>query len=93
MPVRFDSRALHAARDEHRTRRSLRRADVAREIGISSSSLAGTKRDGRLEVDGVLAMTSWLAVPRLPRYHPSNRGTFTWRTTPFPIDTFWVSRA
>ena len=60
MPVRFDSQALYAALDEQRTRRGLSWAEVARETGVSSSTLTGTKRGGRLEVDGVLAMTAWL---------------------------------
>ena len=60
MPVRFDGKALHAALDEQRTRRGLSWADVARETGVSVSTLTGTKRGGRLEVDGVLAMTGWL---------------------------------
>ena len=63
MPVRFDGKALHAALDEQRTRRGLTWADVARETGVSASTLTGTKRGGRLEVDGVLAMTVWLGRP------------------------------
>lgn len=33
---------------------------VADEIGVSVSTLTNTKRGGRMEVDGMLAMVRWL---------------------------------
>ncbi len=38
-------------------------ADVSKEIGVSTSTITGTKRGGRMEVDGMLAMVHWLDVP------------------------------
>jgi transcriptional regulator with XRE-family HTH domain len=57
---RFDGRALHLALDAQRTARGLSWAQVAAETGVSASTLRGTERGGRLEVDGVLAMVGWL---------------------------------
>ena len=57
---RFDSTALHAALDGRRRARGLTWGQVALETGVSVSTMTGTKRGGRLEVDGVLAMVKWL---------------------------------
>ena len=57
---RFDGRALHRALETQRTARGLSWAEVAAETGVSASTLRGTERGGRLEVDGVLAMVAWL---------------------------------
>ena len=35
-------------------------ADVSREIMVSSSTLRHTKKGGRMEVDGMIAMVDWL---------------------------------
>lgn len=37
--------------------------DLSRAIGVSVSTITGTKKGGRMEVDGMLAMVSWLGVP------------------------------
>ena len=58
--IRFDGTALYAALDAQRTERGLSWADVARETGVAASTLTGTKKGGRLEVDGMLAMVRWL---------------------------------
>ena len=58
--LRFDSRALHRALDQHRVSRGLSWTQVASEIGVSVSTLARAGGGGRMEVDGVLAMVSWL---------------------------------
>lgn len=58
--IRFDTQALYDALDAQRTARGLTWTDVARETGVSTSTLTGTRRGGRLEVDGVLAMVRWL---------------------------------
>jgi hypothetical protein len=58
--IRFDTQALYDALEAQRTARSLTWTDVARETGVSTSTLTGTRRGGRLEVDGVLAMVRWL---------------------------------
>ena len=57
---RFDTRALHAALDRERVARGLTWSDVARQTGVSSSTLARMREGGRLEVDGMLAMVGWL---------------------------------
>lgn len=60
---RFDTRALFAALDRQRTTRQLTWDAVAREIGVSAATITRTRRGGRMEVDGVLAMVGWLGVP------------------------------
>jgi transcriptional regulator with XRE-family HTH domain len=57
---RFDARALHAALDSQRRARGMTWQQVAADVGVSAATLTGTKRGGRLEVDGALAMVGWL---------------------------------
>lgn len=57
---RFDANALYRALDEQRLRRGMSWADVAREIGVSASTIRRTKAGGRMEVDGMIAMVEWL---------------------------------
>jgi hypothetical protein len=58
--IRFDAKTLYAALDAQRTARGMSWADVARETGVAANTLTGTKKGGRLEVDGMLAMVRWL---------------------------------
>ena len=44
--------------DEQRCQRGLTWSDVAREIGVSASTLTRTRRGGRMEVDGMLMLAS-----------------------------------
>ncbi len=60
---RFDSKALYQAIDEQRRTREMTWTEVSKEIGVSTSTITGTKRGGRMEVDGMLAMVHWLGVP------------------------------
>ena len=60
---RFDPKALYAALDRQRLARELTWQQVAREIGVSASTITRTRTGGRLEVDGMLAMVSWLGLP------------------------------
>jgi len=57
---RFDSAALYSALDAQRRSRGMTWSDVAAEIGVSASTLTRTRRRGRMEVDGMLAMVRWL---------------------------------
>ena len=57
---RFDAKALHSAIDQQRKHRKMSWAELAKEIGVSASTLQRTKEGGRLEVDGMLAMVCWL---------------------------------
>ena len=59
---RFDCAALYRALDEQRVTRQLTWLQVAAETRVSDSTLRGTRRGGRLEVDGMLAMVAWLGV-------------------------------
>lgn len=59
---RFDTAALYDALDAERIRRSTSWAQVAREMGVSASTVTRTRRGGRMEVDGILAMVGWLGV-------------------------------
>ena len=60
---RFDAKALYVALDKQRTERGLTWTQVAAEVGVSASTLTRTRKGGRMEVDGMLAMVSWLHVP------------------------------
>lgn len=57
---RFNAAALYAALDARRRERGMSWAEVAREIGVSASTLTRTRLGGRMEVDGMLAMVRWL---------------------------------
>jgi len=58
--IRFDSVALWRALDAQRAARGLTWTQVAAETGVSAATLTRTRQGGRMEVDGVLAMTMWL---------------------------------
>lgn len=61
IPVRrFNSEALFAELNSQRAARGLTWQQVAAQIGVSPSTLTRTKRGGRLEVDGAVAMVRWL---------------------------------
>jgi transcriptional regulator with XRE-family HTH domain len=60
---RFDAEALYEAMDRKRAARGVTWAQVAKETGVSQATLRRTREGGRLEVDGMLAMVSWLGVP------------------------------
>jgi hypothetical protein len=61
--IRFDARALYVALDQQRLAREMSWEQVAAAIGVSAATIARTRDGGRLEVDGMLAMVSWLGVP------------------------------
>lgn len=60
---RFDSMALYEALDKQRRSRGMTWTQLSKEICVSTSTITGTKRGGRMEVDGMLAMVDWLGVP------------------------------
>ena len=60
---RFDSSALFAAIDAQRIAKGLTWEQLAGEIGVSAATIRRTQHGGRLEVDGMLAMVTWLGVP------------------------------
>ncbi len=57
---RFDAAALYDALNARREALAMTWTQVAAATGVSVSTLRGTQRGGRLEVDGVLAMVGWL---------------------------------
>lgn len=59
---RFDAAALYDALDAERTRRGATWAQIAREMGVSPSTVTRTRLGGRMEVDGMLAMVGWLGM-------------------------------
>ncbi len=61
--IRFDAKALYVALDEQRRAREMSWEQVAAAIGVSAATITRTRIGGRLEVDGMLAMVSWLGVP------------------------------
>ena len=57
---RFDSKALYRALEKQRKEWGMTWAELSREIGVSTSTITGTRKGGRMEVDGMLAMVYWL---------------------------------
>jgi len=57
---RFNSKELYAALDAQREARNLSWREVAKEVGVSVSTISRTRAGGRMEVDGMLAMVAWL---------------------------------
>lgn len=60
---RFDSKALYDALNEQRLARNLSWSEVANESGVSVPTITRTRNGGRMEVDGMLNMVTWLNVP------------------------------
>lgn len=61
--LRFDPPALYAAVDAARRERGLTWAEVSDQTGVAEATIRRTRGHGRFEVDGVLALTSWLGRP------------------------------
>ncbi len=59
---RFDTRALYEAMNKQRLARDLSWVDVSKEIGVSATTMRNTVKGGRMEVDGMIAMVSWLGM-------------------------------
>jgi hypothetical protein len=55
--------ALYAALEAQRRARRICWQQVARETGVAASTIIATKRAGRMETDGMLAMARWLGCP------------------------------
>ncbi|HET6297443.1 MAG TPA: cobalamin biosynthesis protein [Kribbella sp.] len=62
-PRRFDPPALHAALDAQRTAQGLSWAAVAEQGGVAVATINRLRHHGRFEIDGILALTSWLGQP------------------------------
>jgi transcriptional regulator with XRE-family HTH domain len=63
MMRRFDSTALWRAMDVQRSAQGQSWNEVADAIGVSVATITRMRNGGRMEVDGMLAMVSWLGVP------------------------------
>lgn len=61
--ARLDVTALYAALDKEREARGLSWRTLAREVGISPSTLSRMANGQRPDVDAFAALTSWLSVP------------------------------
>ena len=60
---RLDSRTLFDAFDAERKKRNMIWKQVAIKIGVSESTITRTRKGGRMEVNEMLAIVSWLGVP------------------------------
>jgi transcriptional regulator with XRE-family HTH domain len=58
--AKIDAKALYQALDRERTSRGLTCQDLSGQIGVSASAMQRLSHGGRLEVDSMLAMVSWL---------------------------------
>lgn len=61
--IRFDPPSLHQALAAEREARGLTWAQVAEQCGVAASTIARLKGSGRFELDGMLALTTWLGRP------------------------------
>ena len=61
--ARLDVAALHAALDKERQARRLSWRALAKEVGISPSTLSRMANGQRPDVDAFAALTSWLGTP------------------------------
>ena len=61
--LRFDTRKLHAALDDQRRERMMTWGQVAKEVGLSVSSLTHLANGGRTGFPHIMRMVSWLARP------------------------------
>lgn len=57
--VSFDGSAFHAALDSERAARRLTWKDVAKEAGVSASTLTRMSQGRRPDVDGLAALLAW----------------------------------
>lgn len=60
--VRFDVAALHAALDSERRSRRMSWKDVARESGLSASTLTRIAQGRQPDVNSFAALTAWLGM-------------------------------
>lgn len=58
--IRFHPPDLYSALDAERTRRGLAWRTVSAETGVAVSTIRHLATPGRCEVDGILALTTWL---------------------------------
>jgi ribosomal protein L24E len=58
--LRFDTRDLHAVLDARRIERRLTWTQLARDLGVGTSSLTGLARGGRTSFPQVMRMVRWL---------------------------------
>lgn len=62
--LRWDTKALYAAMDEHRHTRGLTWKDVAREVGgFTPAMLTALAKGGRAGLPGVMRIVRWLGQP------------------------------
>ena len=58
--LKFDPQALYEAVDARRRERGMTWADLSRELRISTSTIQGLTKRGRLELDGVIGLARWV---------------------------------
>ena len=61
--AQLDVEALYGALDARRKRKALSWRDVAREAGVSASTLTRMAQGKRPDVDGFAALVDWLGMP------------------------------
>jgi transcriptional regulator with XRE-family HTH domain len=61
--IRFDAAALYLALEAARQARGVSFAQISQETGVSVATIRRARSGGRMEVDGVLALTRWLGRP------------------------------
>jgi len=70
--AQLDVDALYAALDARRKRKELSWRDVAKEAGVSASTLTRMAQGKRPDVDGFAALVDWLGVPADDFLKPAN---------------------
>lgn len=80
--LHVDVKALHAALDKARESRGLSWRQLAKEIGVSASTISRMSNNLKPDVTAFAAMTTWLRMPAESFYVGSGHGSTDWDQEP-----------
>ena len=80
--LHVDVKALHAALDKARESRGLSWRQLAKEIGVSASTISRMSNNLKPDVTAFAAMTTWLGMPAESFYVGSGHSSTDWDQEP-----------
>ena len=80
--LHVDVKALHAALDKARESRGLSWRQLAKEIGVSASTISRMSNNLKPDVTAFAAMTTWLRMPAESFYVGSGHSSTDWDQEP-----------
>jgi transcriptional regulator with XRE-family HTH domain len=80
--LHVDVKALHAALDKARESRGLSWRQLAKEIGVSASTISRMSNNLKPDVTAFAAMTTWLRMPAESFYVASGHSSTDWDQEP-----------